>query len=790
MKYLNKFLLMSAVAVAGLFSACTDSDYEPGASADGMQIYFPNTIPSQYDIPDTQSSVTVPVRRINTDEAAQVAILANEESGLFTIPSSVSFQAGSAEADLVITFDRSSLVEGTSYPISLLLTDQENTTPYGNYMVDFAIVPWPWEEMGTGKFRDDWFAPMWQSGGNPEIDVTIHKHRTQEGVYMIEEMFGWPYLTEFFGATEEAISASTVAYTPTNITIDCSNPDQVVIPRQFTGITDLDPSYGDYEIAMYQGMYGTLKDGVITFPKECMAIVYANGQGVQTSNTSGLFRIVLPGFEATDYSLTAAYGGMRVGSDNATSSLVLDFTYGADVTGISFVVTAGSLDDADAAELAAKIVDGTAENINEVEDFVVDGEEVSVETPLAMQGIYTVVAVPADKEGQLLADAVSFATFYFPGLNGGELPECDLDAVMGLVSEMMPEELEDNPDTSSLAFTLSGSNLKSIVIALLPKSTYDEAIEKGVDLGLLVEAMGADYSDLIVPYINSTGEFNNIWGNLMDDTAYTMLIEGVSLYGTSKIVAVSATTAAITYPDYTGDLAIGKYVMSYNAPTQNGGTMLLNNYFRIIPVDNEGTNFILYDFAYEVGLSWYATYDSSSHELVLSGEIYGFEGSALGQWLLLSQNATEVYAFGSFADDASDGTDPIVLGIDPQTMQPVSLKTYLEVDIATVSGGQVVDPGVIAIYDPDGTTFRKDDGSATQSSVSAVNPNRGLVPFSSVSRLNRTVASVAAQPNLVKSANMSSSHGPRTLDVTFKKCEPMPKQFTGIQRNPAVVGQK
>lgn len=160
MKYLNKFLLMSAVAVAGLFSACTNDDYKPGNPVDGMQIYFPNTIPSEYDVPDTQASVTVPVRRINTDEAAQVAILANEESGLFTIPSSVSFQAGSASADLVISFDRSALVEGTEYPISLLLTDQENTTPYGNYMVDFSIVPWPWKKLGTGKFREGWLSDV------------------------------------------------------------------------------------------------------------------------------------------------------------------------------------------------------------------------------------------------------------------------------------------------------------------------------------------------------------------------------------------------------------------------------------------------------------------------------------------------------------------------------------------------------------------------------------------------------------------------------------------------------
>ncbi len=44
---------------------------------------------------------------------------------------------------------------------------------------------------------------------------------------MIEEMYGWPFLTEFFkGSQEEIESQVKLTYTPVNITIDCSDPDE------------------------------------------------------------------------------------------------------------------------------------------------------------------------------------------------------------------------------------------------------------------------------------------------------------------------------------------------------------------------------------------------------------------------------------------------------------------------------------------------------------------------------------------------------------------------------------
>ena len=45
------------------------------------------------------------------------------------------------------------------------------------------------------------------NGGNPEIEVTIHEHKSKKGIYMIEEMYGWPFLTEFFKGSQEEIES-------------------------------------------------------------------------------------------------------------------------------------------------------------------------------------------------------------------------------------------------------------------------------------------------------------------------------------------------------------------------------------------------------------------------------------------------------------------------------------------------------------------------------------------------------------------------------------------------------
>lgn len=116
MKSIKIFFLATVAIVAGLFTACSDDDFKAGPEVDGAQVYFPENVTTQHSISDDVSSIAIPVKRIAKDEALTVAVLASDESGLFTIPSSVSFAAGKETSELLITFDRTKLEDGKEYP--------------------------------------------------------------------------------------------------------------------------------------------------------------------------------------------------------------------------------------------------------------------------------------------------------------------------------------------------------------------------------------------------------------------------------------------------------------------------------------------------------------------------------------------------------------------------------------------------------------------------------------------------------------------------------------------------
>nr|WP_302985729.1 hypothetical protein [uncultured Alistipes sp.] len=780
MKYITKFLLMGIVAVAGLLSACTSSDdFEPGPKDSGAQVYFPNTIPSEFNVGDDESSVTIPVRRVVTDEALTVNILASIEQGqegILNIPSSVSFEAGSDLANLVITFDRSALVDGTEYKASLLLNDEQNLTQYGNYMIDIKIIPWPWEELGTGKYRDGWLCGLFD-GNLVELDVTIHKHKSQEGVYMVEEMFGWTFMTEFFGATQSELSGQ-FSYTPTNITIDCSDPANVKIAKQYTGITEGIHNYGDFLIE--SAAPGTFVNGVITFPEDGInAYMTGYSSNPLTTNPDGTFRIMLPGAEITDYTLTAAYGGMLVNSENSGASAVIDFTYGTDVTGINYVIAEGDVE-ASAATLAAQIANGTAENILTIEDFVVGAGSVSIKADLTTPGPYTVVALPLDKENKPLESNAAAASFYFPGMDGGDIPDCDVEAMMGSVSENKPDALEKNPDESSLYFKISGSELKTLHLLAMSTSNIETLVAQGASYEEIIASYGEDFSSIAVPTINETGYYENIWINLNENTSYTMLVQATNIYGRSKVLAVEKSTAAVDTSWYTGELAIGKYDMVYQS-VEDGETITSSCTFTVNPVKGSENEFTIKDLGLNNTTSWYASYDSATHKFTVSGVEVGYEdlGSRFGQgWGYYDQARTMILGFFSFANEQSNGTDPCVFSVDATTGQINQLETLLQVLVADAASGKIL--GYLTQYLPGETVITY----AENASSSAVQPSsKQAIRHTATAKYMKATDRFSDHVATAKCAEMpkSAAHsGVRTLDVKTAKCEPLPaKPYNG-----------
>ena len=780
MKYITKFLLMGIVAVAGLLSACTSSDdFEPGPKDSGAQVYFPNTIPSEFNVGDDESSVTIPVRRVVTDAAMTVNILASIEQGqegILNIPSSVSFEAGSDLANLVITFDRSALVDGTEYKASLLLNDEQNLTQYGNYMIDITIIPWPWEELGTGKYRDGWLCGLFE-GNLVELDVTIHKHKSQEGVYMVEEMFGWTFMTEFFGATQSQLSGQ-FSYTPTNITIDCSDPANVKIAKQYTGITEGINNYGDFLIE--SAAPGTFVNGVITFPEDGInAYMTGYSSNPLPTNPDGTFRIMLPGAEITDYTLTAAYGGMLVNSDNSSASAVIDFTYGADVTGINYVIAEGDVE-ASAATLAAQIANGTAENILSVEEFTAGAGSVSIKADLTTPGPYTVVALPLDKENKPLESNAAAASFYFPGMDGGDIPDCDVEAMMGSVSENKPDALEKNPDESSLYFKISGSELKTLHLLAMSTSNIETLVAQGASYEEIIASYGEDFSSIAVPTINETGYYENIWINLNENTSYTMLVQATNIYGRSKVLAVEKSTAAVDTSWYTGELAIGKYDMVYQS-VEDGETITSSCTFTVNPVKGSENEFTIKDLGLNNTTSWYASYDSATHKFTVSGVEVGYEdlGSRFGQgWGYYDQAGTMILGFFSFANEQSNGTDPCVFSVDATTGQINQLETLLQVLVADAASGKIL--GYLTQYLPGETVITY----AENASSSAVQPSsKQAIRHTATAKYMKATDRFSDHVATAKCAEMpkSAAHsGVRTLDVKTAKCEPLPaKPYNG-----------
>ncbi len=787
---LNKlFAYIAASALLFGSAACSDDDtYSAGPKVEGAQAYFPDEMASKLFSVNEEKSISIPVNRVETEEALTLNVLsdAGDAQDLFTIPESVTFAAGQSTTDLVISFD--TLEEGNEYPVQLLLNDPDNTTPYGNSQISITIALWPWEKLGTGKFRDDWLTAMYAIDPT-EVDVTIHKHKSREGVYMIEDMYGWDFLTAAYGATKEELEAGwDASYTTTNITINASNPNAVTIGLQPTGIVHKE--HGSLLIATYKKTPGTLVNGIITFPKGGLALALDGGNRGVDANKSGMFRIILPGYEAVDYSLKAVYAGMQVGADNKTVKPVFDFTYGADVTGIGYTFVSGDVTATPDAYVAG-IVDGTDENAAEVADFEVGAGKVSITADLE-PGIYTLVAVAKDKNEAYLASSAAVHQFHFPGIGATEEHPCEVAVELGKVSEKAPEYADQYPDYSSIYWKVTGTEIKSAKYyfnstALIEEVKNGEWAGDGIaDLQALMDAEGKPFDAEEITEINEGGGTWNIWIELDAATSYTMLVEAENIYGEKKLVeSAPFTTDAIPY---TGELKIGAYYMNCTVTSQEGKPKTFENVFEVKPTAGSDTNFFVGNFGIEAGIDWYAVYDSAAGTLTLDGvwKENESQGSFLGGWVGLS--ASEAVLVASFASADSEGGDPIVIKVDASTKQPVGLNTDVEVILGTIVNGQVTPVGYYGRYYVDGTTIApyiaEAEPAAVKSSVKPTAVRPVDVPFSSVRVPVQSRKVVAARNNFASETMMlardtrTADAGRRTLSVKTAKCEPLPKQMT------------
>ncbi len=537
------------------FTACSEDgvDYQPGEFAEGPQAYFPNDAQTSFSVGADDSSVTLPVNRVETTGALDVPVLvtvAEGNEGLFDAPTSVSFADGAESTSLSVTFDYTTLVAGTTYEVKLKLDDPTLTTPYASSEVTVAItVPEPYVLKGTATIWDGLVYTLFTGGVSDPYEVEVYEHLEHPGYLYFKNAYTKAYPTSYFvdfGMSEDEVSQY-VSYPEEDVyfVLNVTDPNCVILPLQSLG---LNVSYGTMVAGMLsdagagtvEDCAGTLKNGVITFPPKTLII--ADDDGTYYGNSTGGFKIALPGAVLTDFSLEVEAAG-HVADSSGNASPVVNVVAGADVAGVAVGFVAGDVT-ADYASVVEAIV------AEPVLTNVVEGACTVVGTEPMEAGLVTAVVVPFDANGVAQTEDAVAVAFYFTGC-GAEAPACELEAYLFPYTQFWDAD-EQYSDANSVAIGLMGTEIKLCSFSLWDTESFDYYTAEGYGLDAFVDpdpegedAVPAEYID---GYINDGGLVMSFRG-LPSEMEFILVAWAQNVYGsetyvTSNRLSTTAVAAA------------------------------------------------------------------------------------------------------------------------------------------------------------------------------------------------------------------------------------------------------
>lgn len=360
----NIYSLFLFVMAMATFVACSsdDNDYQWATAPDGEQVYFSKDLPGQQTLSMEKSSFTIPVNRVKTDGATTVNISLTSEDDFLTAPSTVSFAAGQAVAELVVSYDPNALEYDKFKEAKVAITDDNLTTIYGDAVYSFTFgVPSPFVTIGKGTLVEDYY---W----GYSTPVTIMQNQKTPNVYRI------------YGASDPVKSATTSPYLELTI---CKPGDTfrgvTVTKENLVYFADFNTGYHhstyDADIMWYHPSKFTAT-GPEDFWLHNVVLAYAEdgtpGQiqlapryymdGVGGWNASQLDEVVIitfPGFTPKDYTVEMAVTGIYTDLEGKVYAAV-ETSLGADATNVKAVVASADADANGVAEsIAAGLQDAT-----------------------------------------------------------------------------------------------------------------------------------------------------------------------------------------------------------------------------------------------------------------------------------------------------------------------------------------------------------------------------------------------------------------------------------------------
>lgn len=285
-----KYILYALTATFVLASCSDDIKYTPGEGEDTdcYGVYFPsqeNAGDQELD-PAEPTTLTFTAMRKNYNDAITVPVeVSSTQDGLFTV-SEIKFEAGQEATTFSVDFPGAEV--GKTYNCSIVVKDKKYALLYGEYSngLDFSVTRVQWDLVKgpngetKGTWRDDFFTAIMGSNikengvPNAEKEVEIYERADMKGYYRIKDIYDEAYMAKIVG-----VRYSNVPSVPTYTIIDARDPEKVWFPVQPTGFEINDVGYEDNGAFVivsfcqenYPGMasatmYGTLENGVLTFP--------------------------------------------------------------------------------------------------------------------------------------------------------------------------------------------------------------------------------------------------------------------------------------------------------------------------------------------------------------------------------------------------------------------------------------------------------------------------------------------------------------------------------------------
>lgn len=414
---MNKILKSTYILLMGLLgiglASCTEEYEYQGASVEGMQVYFSNELSSKVELEENATSFKIPVNRVEATEAATVPITFTPgEGNIFTVPASVTFEAGQNVAYITVTYDPTAVKYGQYVGGTVAIAEEGYTTIYGNTSYTFNAGMTDFVEMeGWGYFRDDIALPLY--GLDVSVyQVKIEKNIMKEGVYRLRPFGAYSHF-QYNGN----VNPDRESY----MEIHAEDPNFVYFIYGTSGLT-LNSADGEllYKSTVQNWLekndletikkvkpehFGKMKDGVITFsePKNVFVYLKTFDKPIAFGNTNGMLAIALPGHKIADYSSTITYSG-RHSDVNFNDFAEISITLGPDVAKATYAMfPVGSMSE----EAAVKaVVDGTVET-QKIKISPDVKEPYDVKIPYKESGDYYVVVVSYDAEGKVQATSVT-----------------------------------------------------------------------------------------------------------------------------------------------------------------------------------------------------------------------------------------------------------------------------------------------------------------------------------------------------------------------------------------------